>query len=185
MALSVKTTLKSKICLDTVANGGPRFTAKVDICRQFDDLVREGFCAAIHQLRQARQLCSRADLEFIFAVVVPCDVGRFAIPCISGIQRYAQQGILLDIIDVAVIGIFFICNYLIILGVALGVPAGVGVSLVRVALDDGRAAAVHHLRGKRRGGHQRQRERHAHQQAHHAPGHVACPFLHVICSSHC
>jgi len=67
----------------------------------------------------------------------------------------------------------------------LVVPAGVGVSLVRVALDDGRAAAVHHLRGKRRGGHQRQREHHAHQQAHHAPGHVACPFLHVICSSHC
>ena len=38
-----------------------------------------------------------------------------------------------------------------------------------------------HFRGKGRGGHQRQREHQAHQQAHDAPGHVACPFLHVIC----
>ena len=68
---------------------------------------------------------------------------------------------------------------------ALGVPAGVDISRVRVALDDGRAAAVYHFRGKGRGGRQRQREHHAHQQAHDAPGHVACPFLHVICSSLC
>ena len=68
---------------------------------------------------------------------------------------------------------------------ALGVPAGVDISRVRVALDDGRAAAVHHLRGKGRRGHQRQHEHHAHQQAHDTPGHIACPFLHVICSSLC
>ena len=68
-----------------------------------------------------------------------------------------------------------------VLGVAaLGVLVRVSVSRVCIALDDGRAA-VHHLRGKGRGSHQRQREHHAHQQAHDAPGHTACPFLHVIC----
>ena len=61
-----------------------------------------------------------------------------------------------------------------------GVPAGGGASCTSAALDDGRAAVVYHLRGKRRGGHQRQREHYAHQQAHDAPGQIACPFLHVF-----
>ena len=77
-----------------------------------------------------------------------------------------------------------------------GVPAGGGASCTSAALDDGRAAAAvpgvrrhllllllavvrHVTLGKRRGSHQRQREHHAHQQAHDAPGHSACPFLHV------
>ena len=41
-------------------------------------------------------------------------------------------------------------------------------------------AVVRHVTlGKRRGGHQRQREHYAHQQAHDTAGHFACPFLHV------
>ena len=84
MALPVKITLKSKICFYTVANGGPRFTAKVDIRRQLDDLIKEVFCAAIHQLRQTCQLLGGADLEFTFVGIIPICLSGCTIPCNCG-----------------------------------------------------------------------------------------------------
>ena len=92
----------------------------------------------------------------------------------------------LAVLGVLVLAVLAVSGSIHVLAVAaLGILIGVDISRVRVALDDGRTAAAHHLRGKGRGSHQRQREHHAHQQAHHAPGQIACPFLHVICSSLC
>ena len=186
-----------------ISNRRPRLIIQINIRRQHDGLAGK-VVSIVYQFRQSRQLLCGADLIDSLSVGFNRRYGRTVPRICSSIQRYAQQGILLDIIDVAVVCIFFVCNYLVIfagsfiliirlgglfvlavLGVlvliVLAVLAGVSVSRVRVALDDGRTAAAHHLRGKGRGGHQRQREHHAHQQAHDAPGHTACPFLHVIC----
>ena len=100
-----------------------------------------------------------------------------------GVVALTLAGVLVLITGVGRLFVLAVLGVLVL--IVLAVLAGGGISRVRVALDDGRTAAAHHLRGKGRGGHQRQREHQAHQQAHNAPGHVACPFLHVICSSHC
>ena len=102
-----------------------------------------------------------------------------------GVVALTLAGVLVLITGVGRLFIPAVLGVLVFVVLALVVPAGVDISRVRVALDDGRTAAAHHLRGKGRGGHQRQREHHAHQQAHDAPRHIACPFLHVICSSLC
>ena len=206
VAIAIKCTLKALAILPEVhADRRPLLLTKIDVCRQHYSLSGKDILV-VYLRRQPCQLRAGADLIDSLSVGNNFLRGR-AVPRIgSSVQRYAQQGILLDIIDGVIICIFFVCNHFVILaGVlilirlggllalavlvlavsALGVLAGVSVSWVRVALDDGRAAAIHHLRGKGRGGHQRQREHHAHQQAHDAPGHTACPFLHVICSSRC
>ena len=100
-----------------------------------------------------------------------------------GVVALTLAGVLVLITGVGRLFVLAVLGVLVL--IVLAVLAGGGISRVRIALDDGRAAAVYHFRGKRRGGHQRQREHQAHQQAHDAPGHTACPFLHVICPSRC
>ena len=98
-----------------------------------------------------------------------------------GVVALTLAGVLVLITGVGRLFILAVLVLGVLVLIVLAVLAGGGISRVRVALDDGRTAAAHHLRGERRRRHQRQREHQAHQQAHHAPGHSACPFLHVIC----
>ena len=98
-----------------------------------------------------------------------------------GVVAIILIGVLILVTGFGGLFVLAVLGVLVFVVLALVVPAGVSVSRVRIALDDGRTAAAHHLRGERRRRHQRQREHQAHQQAHHAPGHSACPFLHVIC----
>ena len=137
------------------------------------------------------------DLHIISGIFIPLlqchralgnhgGISAFALLSIGFIGRRVDivltlAGVLVLVTGVGRLFIPAVLGVLVFVVLALVVPAGVSVSRVRVALDDGRAAAIHHLRGKGRGSHQRQREYHAHQQAHDAPGQIACPFLHVIC----
>ena len=98
-----------------------------------------------------------------------------------GVLAVAVGGVLILVTGIGGLFVPAVLGVLALAVLALDITARGSVSCTSVALDDGRTAAAHHLRGKGRGGHQRQREHHAHQQAHDAPGHTACPFLHVIC----
>ena len=116
----------------------------------------------------------------LLVLVLPIGgLGLLILIGLVGVVALTLAGVLILITGFG--GLFVLAVLGVLVLIVLAVLAGGGISRVRVALDDGRTAAAHHLRGKGRGGHQRQREHQAHQQAHDAPRHIACPFLHVIC----
>ena len=122
-------------------------------------------------------------LVFLVLVLPIGGLGLLILIGLVGVVALTLAGVLVLITGVGRLFVLAVLGVLVL--IVLAVLAGGGISRVRVALDDGRTAAAHHLRGKGRGCHQRERKHHAHQQAHDAPRHIACPFLHVICSSLC
>ena len=195
MAVAVKRASEHNTIANT--NRCPSFVIKVNIICQCDECVFGVYFLAIHLLRQIRQLRAVGDPIGVIlrAGASSKRLSRRTVPHIH--RRCRQQHRDIPLLAVRLfrnLGCLRRLRFLRILGVlrifrifrSLGSLGSLrrlrifrllGILGILHGLSVGQAA----LRGKRRGGHQRQREHHAHQQAHDAPGHTACPFLHVIC----
>ena len=194
MAVAVKRASEHTIA---ITNRCPSFVIKVNIICQCDECVFGVYFLAIHLLRQIRQLRAVADLVGIIlrAGASSKRLSRRTVPRIH--RRCRQQHRDIPLLAVRLfrnLGRLRRLRFLRLLGVLrifrifrifrslgslrrLRIFRLLGILGILHGLSVGQAA----LRGKGRGCHQREREHQAHQQAHDAPGHTACPFLHVIC----